>query len=72
MRRVTKQLFDYGFSVMGGLAHKLQATTRSGSLFRIELLLIVYDPEFLCKAVMGCLKTHLKINVSPVDILGEL
>ena len=36
-----------------GLAHKLQATTRGGGLFRIELLPLAPDPDFLCKAAAG-------------------
>ncbi len=37
------------FKVQRGLAHKLQATTRSGGLFRIELPLLAADPDFWCK-----------------------
>jgi hypothetical protein len=33
-----------------GLAQKLQATTKGGGLFRIELLSLASDPDFLCKA----------------------
>jgi nitrite reductase/ring-hydroxylating ferredoxin subunit len=33
-----------------GFAPKLQATTRRGGLFRIELPLLVSDPDFWCKA----------------------
>src|SRR5215208_4890951 len=43
----------FSFSGMGGLAPKLQATTRSGGLFRTELPPLVPDPEFRCKAGMG-------------------
>ena len=32
-----------------GVAHKLQATTRSSGLFRIELPPPASDPNFLCK-----------------------
>ena len=36
-----------------GLAHKLQATTRSGGLFRSNLPLLVSNPDFWCKAGAG-------------------
>jgi hypothetical protein len=37
----------------GGFAPRLQATTRRGGLFRIELLDLVSDPDFWCKAPAG-------------------
>jgi hypothetical protein len=39
--------------VEGGLAPKLQATTRNSGLFRINLPLLASNPDFWCKAIEG-------------------
>jgi hypothetical protein len=43
-----------------GLAPNLQATTRRGSSFRVELLLLVSGPNFWCKApwTLYCIERH--------------
>jgi hypothetical protein len=37
----------------GGFAQKLQATTKGGGLFRIELPSLAPEREFLCKVCKG-------------------
>ncbi len=38
---------------LAGFAPKLQANTRRGGLFRIELPPLVSDPDFWCKAALA-------------------